>query len=249
MCQVCTVSFASAAELGSHRAEAGHAESVVRADGSRGLACWECGDSAAASLPELQAHFRAVHAALALPAAATVSARHAYAFRCSECSLAFKTAEGLEAHAVYHQMRASTRCAVCARSFRTIPALRRHVEAAHAEGGAPGEAPGDKYRDPARPYKCPVCRESFTQKNILLVHYNSVSHLHKTKKLCEGPPRIANPISSSLCTNKMLHPGRGLPMDQETLAALAREDDVKTAHNGHSNTSPVTRPYKCSVCK
>merc|ERR1739844_164348 len=42
--------------------------------------------------------------------------------------------------------------------------------------------PLEKYLDPNRPYKCDVCKESFTQKNILLVHYNSVSHLHRLKK-------------------------------------------------------------------
>ena len=40
----------------------------------------------------------------------------------------------------------------------------------------------DKYSDPGRPYKCEVCRESFTQKSILLVHYNSVGHLRNLKK-------------------------------------------------------------------
>ena len=40
----------------------------------------------------------------------------------------------------------------------------------------------DKFHDPGRPYKCEVCRESFTQKSILLVHYNSVGHLRNLKK-------------------------------------------------------------------
>ncbi|TRY62059.1 hypothetical protein TCAL_11806 [Tigriopus californicus] len=40
----------------------------------------------------------------------------------------------------------------------------------------------DKYMDPNRPFKCEVCKESFTQKNILLVHYNSVNHLNRLKK-------------------------------------------------------------------
>ena len=43
--------------------------------------------------------------------------------------------------------------------------------------------PMEKYLDPNRPFKCDVCKESFTQKNILLVHFNSVSHLHKLKKV------------------------------------------------------------------
>lgn len=40
----------------------------------------------------------------------------------------------------------------------------------------------DRYLDPARPYKCTICSESFTQKNILLVHFNSVSHLHRARR-------------------------------------------------------------------
>ncbi|KAG7455432.1 hypothetical protein MATL_G00256680, partial [Megalops atlanticus] len=52
--------------------------------------------------------------------------------------------------------------------------------------GPLGKSPNfsmEKFLDPSRPYKCTVCKESFTQKNILLVHYNSVSHLHKLKKV------------------------------------------------------------------
>ena len=49
--------------------------------------------------------------------------------------------------------------------------------------------PTEKFLDPNRPYKCDVCRESFTQKNILLVHYNSVSHLHRLKlQQAQSPP-------------------------------------------------------------
>uniref|UniRef100_A0A8C7RGA1 C2H2-type domain-containing protein n=1 Tax=Oncorhynchus mykiss TaxID=8022 RepID=A0A8C7RGA1_ONCMY len=39
----------------------------------------------------------------------------------------------------------------------------------------------ERFLDPTRPYKCSVCCESFTQRTILLVHYNSVSHLHRAK--------------------------------------------------------------------
>ena len=47
---------------------------------------------------------------------------------------------------------------------------------------SPGGGQVDKFSDPGRPYKCEVCRESFTQKSILLVHYNSVGHLRNLKK-------------------------------------------------------------------
>nr|XP_014350257.1 PREDICTED: zinc finger homeobox protein 2 [Latimeria chalumnae] len=51
----------------------------------------------------------------------------------------------------------------------------------------------DKFLDPSRPYKCTICKESFTQKNILLVHYNSVSHLHKMKKASMDPSLPSKP--------------------------------------------------------
>ncbi|XP_001369416.1 zinc finger homeobox protein 2 isoform X2 [Monodelphis domestica] len=65
----------------------------------------------------------------------------------------------------------------------------------------------DKFLDPARPYKCTVCKESFTQKNILLVHYNSVSHLHKMKKAAIDPSAPARgeggaPPSAAAATDK-----------------------------------------------
>ncbi|XP_069881603.1 zinc finger homeobox protein 2 isoform X2 [Dipodomys merriami] len=65
----------------------------------------------------------------------------------------------------------------------------------------------DKFLDPARPYKCTVCKESFTQKNILLVHYNSVSHLHKMKKAAidpSGPARgeAGAPPTTTAATDK-----------------------------------------------
>ncbi|XP_033044426.1 zinc finger homeobox protein 2 [Trachypithecus francoisi] len=65
----------------------------------------------------------------------------------------------------------------------------------------------DKFLDPARPYKCTVCKESFTQKNILLVHYNSVSHLHKMKKAAIDPSAPARgeagaPPTTTAATDK-----------------------------------------------
>ncbi|XP_061772793.1 zinc finger homeobox protein 3-like isoform X2 [Nerophis ophidion] len=52
----------------------------------------------------------------------------------------------------------------------------------------------DRYLDPSRPYKCTVCSESFTQKTILLVHYNSVSHLHRARRaLQESNTGVSSP--------------------------------------------------------
>lgn len=52
----------------------------------------------------------------------------------------------------------------------------------------------DRYLDPSRPYKCTICSESFTQKTILLVHFNSVSHLHRARRaLQESGTSVAAP--------------------------------------------------------
>ncbi|XP_019743956.1 zinc finger homeobox protein 3-like isoform X2 [Hippocampus comes] len=52
----------------------------------------------------------------------------------------------------------------------------------------------DRYLDPSRPYKCSICSESFTQKTILLVHYNSVSHLHRARRaLQESGTGVSTP--------------------------------------------------------
>ncbi|KAA8590174.1 hypothetical protein FQN60_014108 [Etheostoma spectabile] len=54
----------------------------------------------------------------------------------------------------------------------------------------------DRYLDPTRPYKCTICSESFTQKTILLVHYNSVSHLHRARRaLQDSGTGVAAPES------------------------------------------------------
>ncbi|XP_692222.4 zinc finger homeobox protein 3 [Danio rerio] len=56
----------------------------------------------------------------------------------------------------------------------------------------------EKFLDPSRPFKCTVCKESFTQKNILLVHYNSVSHLHKLKRsLQDTPTGLQEPVTNT----------------------------------------------------
>ena len=54
--------------------------------------------------------------------------------------------------------------------------------------------PMEKYLDPNRPFKCDVCKESFTQKNILLVHFNSVSHLHRLKKAIKVMSPLLTPF-------------------------------------------------------
>jgi len=54
----------------------------------------------------------------------------------------------------------------------------------------------DKYMDPSRPHKCEVCRESFTQKSILLVHFNSVGHLRNLKRKMHEQQSETNEVNT-----------------------------------------------------
>ncbi|XP_049339314.1 zinc finger homeobox protein 3 [Astyanax mexicanus] len=244
--------------------------------------CWQKGcNKVLTSSSALQTHVNHVHSQKPQN---PISDRHVYKYRCSQCSLAFKTAEKLQLHSQYHAIRAATMCCLCHRNFRTLQALQKHLETSHLElseaqlqqlcgsllmtadllgteglveeqgtleeervkedeesdveekvnpvesdvglGREEVEANSkqaviphrkgpnlstEKFLDPSRPFKCTVCKESFTQKNILLVHYNSVSHLHKVKRSVQD--------SST-----------GLP---ETVS---------------SSTTTDHKPFKCSIC-
>lgn len=237
--------------------------------------CWQKGcNKILTSSSALQTHVNHFHSQrLQMP----VSDRHVYKYRCSQCSLAFKTAEKLQQHSQYHAIRAATMCCLCQRSFRTIQALQKHLETSHlelseiqmqqicgsllmtedllaSEDQEPDDAQGnfeeekakedeecdleekisppdnvlsltledaelnpkpsvvplrkgpnlstEKFLDPSRPFKCTVCKESFTQKNILLVHYNSVSHLHKVKRSVQDSSAALPESVSSSADNK-----------------------------------------------
>ena len=247
-----------------------------------------------------------------------ISEKHVYKYRCSQCSLAFKTQEKLETHSQYHLIRDTTKCKLCDRSFRTIQALLKHLESGHTESsqeelaqyklslmtnplllaGIAGQVldstanemlpdevemdankekdsiksasfeenerimkdqmdnitkqgkkvdkilayPMEKYLDPNRPFKCDVCKESFTQKNILLVHFNSVSHLHKLKKVMKEQqenPLLLTPQSDKGSPNPTTtQPGSTLLSVLGSLNAkkqLEPDDEVKL--------------YKCNICK
>lgn len=79
----------------------------------------------------------------------------------------------------------------------------------------------NRYSDPQRPYKCDVCQESFTQKSILLVHFNSVSHINRIKK--QLPGKSGDESSSS-------------------------SNNLKRKLSDSDQDSPKKR-FKCDICK
>lgn len=133
-CQTCQKSFRNIDELCAHQNETGHLE-LKQTPSGPGYLCWKKGcKQYFQTAHSLQMHFREIHArgGNGTPAVA-VSEKHVYKYRCSQCSLAFKTMEKLQLHSQYHLIRDATKCVLCGRSFRSILALHKHVETSHSE--------------------------------------------------------------------------------------------------------------------
>ncbi len=111
----------------------------------------------------------------------------------------------------------------------------------------------EKYLDPNRPFKCDACKESFTQKSILLVHYNSVIHLNRLRKNMleqqkeQGGSGGVDPTTStsgstgtSSATPEKSSKGSSL----EALLGNIRGDKQKG-----STEDEEAKPFKCNICK
>ena len=108
---------------------AGHLE-IRQTQAGAALVCCRC-PQAFSSIVAQQAHSREIHGRNT-PGIA-VSEKHVYKYRCSQCSLAFKTMDKLQLHSQYHLIRDATKCVLCARSFRSVAALHKHVETTHTD--------------------------------------------------------------------------------------------------------------------
>lgn len=107
----------------------GHLE-IRQTQNGAALICCRC-PQAFSNVVGQQAHAREIHGRN-IPNIA-VSEKHVYKYRCSQCSLAFKTMDKLQLHSQYHLIRDSTKCVICSRSFRSVAALHKHVETTHTD--------------------------------------------------------------------------------------------------------------------
>lgn len=136
-CPSCSIPFETVDDLYKHQAETNHITLKETPTGP-GYLCWNKGcNQYFKSVPSLQTHFREIHAKRLENVTAAISERHVYKYRCTQCSLAFRTEEKLKHHQQYHVMRAATKCAICGRNFRSIDGLRKHVETTHVTLTAP----------------------------------------------------------------------------------------------------------------
>ncbi|PRD32287.1 UNVERIFIED_CONTAM: zinc finger homeobox protein 3 [Trichonephila clavipes] len=129
-CASCGRMFVQVEDLFCHQNEMGHLEYKNTPKGN-GFFCWKKGCGMYfATMTTAQFHFKEKHA---LKFNVPVSEKHVYKFRCTQCSLAFKTSDKLKLHMQYHLIRAATQCVLCGKSFRTVLALQKHVEMSHAD--------------------------------------------------------------------------------------------------------------------
>ncbi|VDK73890.1 unnamed protein product [Litomosoides sigmodontis] len=167
--------------------------------------------------------------------------RQIYRYHCSQCSLAFRTEQRLASHTLYHTFRSSTRCTKCDQSFRSHELLKRHNAQEHTNGKTYNSPVASSYHsqsveattadgkmetnhvDSLRPFKCELCKENFEQKHQLLVHYNSVAHLHRAKKMLEEQSNNFQPSA-------------------QILAALQASTTSQSSQGG-------SKPFKCNLCK
>lgn len=138
LCPICNRMFVNLDELFSHQSTESH---LLTNAGQ--FHCWRpgCGKSFKTATTTQQ-HFKEHHflkcfklstSSANLASNASISDRHVYKYRCSQCSLAFKTFEKLQLHSQYHLIRAATQCVICSRSFRSVESLQKHVDTAHSD--------------------------------------------------------------------------------------------------------------------
>ena len=119
--------------------------------------------------------------------------------------------------------------------------------------------PLEKYLDPNRPYKCDVCKESFTQKNILLVHYNSVSHLHKLKRTMQEQQQKKDLASKTFGNSGLSqqHLPQQLPSSSANeKPSQPKASSLETTLSNIANANKINllgnddeaKPYKCNIC-
>lgn len=113
----------------------------------------------------------------------------------------------------------------------------------------------EKYHDPNRPYKCEDCFESFTQPNILTVHKNSVSHLHRVKqKQKETHSGSSTPALGASPNQIADFDRRSVEFDRKSvdyemeISNTGGDSNKRKLSSDNDYDSPKKR-FKCDICK
>ncbi|XP_067652844.1 zinc finger homeobox protein 4-like isoform X2 [Haliotis asinina] len=131
-CQTCSKTFAIIDQLYAHQNELGHLE-LKQTPRGPGYLCWKKGcNQYFKTAQALQVHFREIHAKRVAGSGTDFTQ---YSHHCSQCTLAFKSADKLQMHTQFHLLWFITNCGVCSKSFHSIASHRKHLEAAHSDLG------------------------------------------------------------------------------------------------------------------
>ena len=129
-CQTCSKTFTNIDQLYSHQNELGHLE-LKQTPRGPGYLCWKKGcNQYFKTAQALQIHFREIHAKRPSISSADCSQ---YSHQCSQCTMAFVSADKLQMHNQYHLVNSVTTCSICTQSFHSIVLLRKHYESAHPD--------------------------------------------------------------------------------------------------------------------
>ncbi|XP_071824428.1 zinc finger homeobox protein 3-like [Apostichopus japonicus] len=125
-CQNCHKKFASIDLLYTHQEKVCP---LTEQDTPRGpgFLCWKRGCNQYFKSPAgLRTHFKEIHSKPKVPTYNIT----AYKFKCSQCTLAFKTRDKLMEHDRTHSM---IKCIACQKSFPSPSVLRIHIDTVHSE--------------------------------------------------------------------------------------------------------------------
>ena len=234
-CQTCPQTFQNVDKLIDHQNEFGHLELKQTPIGP-GYLCWKRGCNQYFKTGQaLQVHFREIHASRKHMA---VSDRHVYKYRCSQCSLAFKTMPKLQLHSQYHQIRAASKCNMCGRSFRSVSAMRKHVESTHMDTMSEEEL--EQYKQQMAALPPMIAGEASLDDDVSNVEF---------------PPKLMRPDGTD--------DGDDGDDEDEEMPELDKTDKMNDADReqqmfeiymnstgmAESSYNDATRKYKCHKCK
>lgn len=111
----------------------------------------------------------------------------------------------------------------------------------------------EKYHDPNRPFKCEDCFESFTQANILAVHKNSVSHLHRVNKKKQGETHSGSSTPALGTSPNQEFDRRSVDFDRKSVdfemeITNSMDGNKRKLSSDNDYDSPKKR-FKCDICK
>lgn len=266
-CPACKQMYPSLDDLFCHMTSEGHMKPI----GGGQFQCWRsgCGQTFK-TVPATQQHFREQHflkcfkltsSSANLASSAPVSDRHVYKYRCSQCSLAFKTYEKLELHMQYHLIRAATQCVLCGRNFRSVEALQKHVDSSHV----------DMTEDEQEQYKATLVSNQLLfafGRNGGILDPSTTQLLKKESSRSDASPddeTMETEEDSMLENSNQANDDSMQPMDESGNGSVA-ENGVSFTMNGNTaensfedylnsqslaevNYNDPSRKFKCHRCK